>query len=175
MDISIETISIGSFIGAIIVVSVNIWLHQKNRKYDFAKEQLIHLYNPLNAIIKSKRKYLIFLKMNSEDKNKYYIEYYDFFLEIKDIYLNNEVYSSLELHTVFYSIHHNHELEYSNYSKWSKIEDDILKDISEFELNHQLDENNDSELEQKLNKFIEIFDEDLNQIYHGKPVYRFYK
>jgi hypothetical protein len=167
MDISIETISIGSFIGAIIVVSVNIWLHQKNRKYDFAKEQLIHLYNPLNAIIKSKRKYLIFLKMNSEDKNKYYIEYYNFFLEIKDIYLNNEVYSSLELRTEFYTIHHNHDIEYSLSSK--------IEDISKVELNHQVDKDGNSKLEQKLNKFIEIFDEDLNQIYHGKPVYRFYK
>ena len=44
MDISV--LGIGGIIGATIVVITNIVLYQKNRKYDKAKDQLVHLYNP---------------------------------------------------------------------------------------------------------------------------------
>ena len=171
MDISV--LGIGGIIGAIIVVIVNIILHQRNRKYDLAKEQLINLYNPLNALIKKKYKYLVFLKNNIKKSDQYPIEYYKFFMEIQDIYLTNEVYASLELSSAFHTLQHNHEMEYHNYSQWNNSEDDILKDIAKFELTNLIDEYGYSEIEQKMDKFIEVLNNNLYQIYHQKPVYRF--
>ena len=174
MDINF-VLGIGGLIGAVIVVAVNIILHQKNRKYDLTKEQLIHLYNPLNALINKKSKYLAFLKHNNKKSDQYPIEYYKFFVELQDIYLTNEVYASLDLHTAFHTLHHNHEMEYHNYSQKNESEEDILKDIAEFELSHLVDANDSNELEQNMNKFIEVFNSDLYKIYHQKPVIRFFK
>jgi selenocysteine-specific translation elongation factor len=173
MDISV--LGIGGIIGATIVVITNIVLHQRNRKYDIAKEQLIHLYNPLNALINKKSKYLAYLKRNTKKSNQYPVEYYKFFMELQDIYLTNEVYASLDLHAAFHALHHNHEREYHNYSQWNEDEEDILKGIANFELSHQIDENGNSEIERKMNKFIEVLNNDLYQIYHQKPVYRFFR
>ena len=171
----INTLGIGSILGAVIVVTVNIILHQRNRKYDLAKEQLIHLYNPLNALINKKSKYLAFLKHNNKKSDQYPTEYYKFFMELQDIYLTNEVYASLNLHAVFHTLHHNYEMEYYNYSQRADSEDVILKSIANFELAHGIDIDGYSVIEQKMNKFIEVLNNDLYQIYHQKPVYRFFK
>ncbi len=174
MDMSF-VLGIGGLIGAVVVVTANIVLHQKNRKYDLAKEQLIHLYNPLNALINKEAKYLAFLKHNTKKSDLYPIEYYQFFMKLQDIYLNNEVYASLDLHAAFHTLHHNHEMEYHNYSQWNEAEEDILKGVAKFELAHRIDEDGYSEIEQKMNKFIEVLNNDLYQIYHQKPVYRFFR
>ncbi len=173
MDISV--LGIGGIIGATIVVVTNIILHQRNRKYDLAKEQLVHLYNPLNALVEKKSKYLAHLKHNTRKSDQYPIEYYKFFMELRDIYLNNEVYASLDLHKAFHTLNHNHEMEYHNYSQRNDSEEVILKGIAKFELSHKIDDDGYSEIEQKMNKFIEVLNNDLYQIYHQKPVYRFFR
>ena len=173
MDIS--ALGVGSIVGAIAVVATNIVLHQKNRNNDFAKEQLIHLYNPLNALINKKSKYLAFLKHNKKKSDQYPVEYYNFFIELQDIYLSNEVYASLDLHAAFYTLQHKHEMEYHNYSQQHDSEEDILKGIAKFELSHKVDADGNSEIERKMNKFIEVLKDDLHQIYHQKPVYRFFR
>jgi len=170
---NINTLGITGLFGSIIVVGVNLLLHQKNRKYDQAKEQLIHLYNPLNALIKKKQKALFFLKLNENKREEFEKEYYQFFMEIQEIYLTNEVYASLELNTAFRTLHNNHELEYYNYAQKFENKDDILKEIAKFELRHSVDE--DSKFEQKMNKFIEVVNSDIYQIYHQKPVERFFR
>ncbi|MBA1419966.1 MAG: hypothetical protein FAF03_03665, partial [Epsilonproteobacteria bacterium] len=143
----LSVLGIGGIIGATIVVITNIILHQRNRKYDLAKEQLIHLYNPLNALINKKSKYLAFLKHNTKKSDQCPIEYYKFFIELQDIYLENEVYASLDLYAAFHTLHHNHEMEYHNNSQWTAKEEDNLKGIAKFELAHLIDEEGYSEIE----------------------------
>ena len=171
----INALGIGGIIGAVIVVIVNIMLHQRNRKYDIAKEQLVHLYNPLNALINKKSKYLEFLKFNSKKSDNYPVEYYKFFMELQDIYLSNEVYASLDLYSAFHTLHHNHEKEYHNYSQSDDKEEDILKKLAKFELSHKMDKEGCSEMERKMENFIKVLDSDLYKIYYQKPVNRFFR
>jgi len=169
----LNAIGIGAIIGAGIVTLTNIILYQKNRRYDLSKEQLTKLYNPLNALIEKKHKYLIFLK---DDKfEQFAIEYYQFFLDMQEIYLTNEVYASLALSTAFHTLHHNHEMEYRNYSRNSDNQEVIIKNVAMFELQHKVDADNQSEFERKIEDFIAVVKDDLYQIYHQKPVYRFFR
>ena len=172
---SLELIGIGAIIGAIIVTITNIVIFQKNRKYELSKEQLTKLYNPLNSLIEKKYKYLEFLKINQDKFEEYAIENYKFFLELRNIYLNNEVYSSLDLHSAFHTLHHNHEMEYYNYSNKYNNEDDILKHLALFHMTNKLDDDEESEFEQKIEKFIEVAQNDLYKIYNQKPVTRYFK
>jgi len=174
MDINL--IGVGAISGAIIVTSVNIWLHQKNIYYDRAKQQLEKLYNPLNALISKKKKYLVFLKKNENNFEQFAIEYYNFFLDVRDIYLTNEIYGSLNLRVAFHTLEHNYQLEFSNYSNFAKLEtkQEIYKQVALFELKHQLDEDGLSEIEHKMEKFIDVVREDMYSIYHQKPVKWYY-
>lgn len=83
---NMELIGIGAIIGATLVTVTNIVIFQKNRKYELSKEQLIKLYNPLNALIKKESKYLGFLKINKDKFEDYAIEKYKFFLELMEYY-----------------------------------------------------------------------------------------
>ena len=174
MDINL--IGIGTISGAIIVTSVNIWLHQKNIYYDRAKQQFEKLYNPLNALISKKKKYLGFLKKNENNFEQFAIEYYNFFLDVREIYLNNEVYGSLNIRKTFHSLDHSHNVEFYNYSnlKQLKTKEEIYKAIALFELQNKVDGDDLSEIEQKMEKFIEVVNEDIYTIYHQKPVKWYY-
>jgi hypothetical protein len=156
MDISIETISIGSFIGAIIVVSVNIWLNQKNRQYDLVKERLTHFYNPINAFLRTKWKPL----KDSELKT----EYYDFFMELQTKFLENEIYASKELDKVFNNMQSIHTGEYNKY--YLEENKSKYKDMREF-LTNSPESNLQSKifkLKEPIEKFIEIFNKDFKKL-----------
>lgn len=173
----INTIGIGGLLGAFLIVSVNIYLHQKNIKQDRLKEQLKNLYNPLNAIIKKKKRYLDLMKNTDELNEKYMVEYYDFFLELLDFYLNNEVYASLSLRKKFHSLWDHHDIEFSNYSqnKNSYDKKEIHKNIALFELRHNIDGNGLSEFERLLESLIETVSDDISKIYKNEPLYFYYK
>jgi len=172
---SLETIGLGAIIGAIIVTVINSILHRQNRNYELSKEQLTKLYNPLNALIKKKHKHLEFLKMKKDKFEEYAIGNYKFFLELQNIYLNNEVYSSLALHTAFHTLHHNHEMEYYNYANKYDNEDEILKYLALFQMTDKCNNDGKSEFEQKIEDFIDVVQNDLYEIYHQKPVTRYFK
>lgn len=173
--IDLNSIGIGAIIGSCVVVLVNIYLHQKNIKYDRAKEQLKNLYNPLNKIINKNKKYLDFLKLREESFQKFSEEYYTFFLELREIYLDNEVYASIDLQRAFHSLLHNHELEFYNYSRNIDNTEDINKKVALFHLKHRVNENRNSEFENKLEKVIEVIFNDISKIYNNKPVKYYYK
>ena len=164
----ILNIGIGAIIGAIITVSVNIYLQQRNLKFDTSKERLKNLYNPLNAVIKEKHKYLYILKYDEDNFEKFAVEYYNFFLELRKIYFKNEVYSSKELRISFHTLEHNHFLEYSNYSQKksfnSNSKEEIYKQVALFELGHKINEENNSQIEQSLDKFIDVISSDIFKI-----------
>jgi hypothetical protein len=162
--VDINSIGIGAILGAIIVVSVNLYLNSKSLSYDIAKEQLQNLYNPLNAFIENNKIYLEVLKMKDDDFEKFAIEYFKFFLKLRDLYLNNEVYASSELKAIFNTLNVNLKTEFYNYSSYknnSLLKEEVYNQIALFELKHQIDENGYSEIERHLNKFIEVLDNDI--------------
>lgn len=136
-----------SFFGVIISAIIALIIYYRNRRYDQAKEKLKNLYNPLNATIEKREKYLSFLKMR--DRSRYEIEYYKFFLELRDIYLDQALYGTMKLKMAFHTLRHAHEMEYSNVDKGNLSEDEIIEQIAHFEMNHL-------DFERKMEELIRI-------------------
>lgn len=170
---------IGSMIIALLGINQNYVNNLKNKEYDEVKEQLKYLYNPLNAIIEKNYKYLIFQKHYSikEDKiDEYATKYYTFFLELRDTYLDNQVYGSLKLREAFHLLLHRHEREYRNYSNQFDTEKDIINNLAMFELNNDINKDDDSAFERLVENVIEVINEDICKIAKDKePVKRYYQ
>ena len=155
----------GSIIGATIVASVNMAIFQLNRHQDEKKERLKSLYYPLQAIIDKKYKTVRLMKRHfSQDFESFSVAYYKFFLELRDTYLDNRVHATRELNIAFHKILHNHEIEFLNFTEWTSSEDERLKELAKFELKHQLDADEMSELERNLEKVISMIYSDLKKL-----------
>jgi len=160
----------GSIMGATIVAAANLTIYQMNRMKDEKKERLKNLYNPMYSLIERKDKYLAFLKPYDEEKKEEYerfaTEYYQFFLELRDIYYDNKVYESKELRFAFHKLLHNHEIESRNYRDIFKLKQgvDITKSVALFELRHRVDQNSMSEFERNLDKVIEVIYADIEKL-----------
>lgn len=143
-----------SFFGVLVSTAIALTIYSRNRRYDQAKETLKNLYNPLNALIEKREQYLSFLK--DRDRSRYEIEYYTFFLELRDIYLDHALYGTMKLKMAFHTLQHAHEMEYNNADKGNLSEEEMIKRITNFELNHAIDEKGDSEFERKMEELIRI-------------------
>jgi hypothetical protein len=130
------------------------YIYSRNRRYDKAKEKLKNLYNPLNALIEIRSKYFTFLKMR--DKPRYEIEYYEFFLELRNIYLDQALYGTMKLKMAFHSLRLEHENEYSLVDKNNVLEEQLIEKIAHFQLNRNRDEDEKSEFEHKMEELIRI-------------------
>lgn len=150
------------FLGILISACVALFIYSKNRRYDITKEKLKNLYNPLNALIEKQEKYLTFLKIR--DRNRYEIEYYKFFLKLRDIYLNHALYGTMKLRMAFHSLRHEHEIEYHNVDTNNLTKEEIIKSIAHFELSHDVDQDDNSEFERKMEELIEIISEEQNKL-----------
>lgn len=142
------------FFAVIFSTCMAYYIYSQNRGYDKAKEKLKNLYNPLNALIKKRSKYLIFLKMR--DKPRYEIEYYKFFLELRDIYLNHALYGTMKLKMAFHTLQHANETELHLADNSDVNEEEMIKKIAQFKFNHQIDEDENSEFERKIIELIRI-------------------
>jgi hypothetical protein len=160
----------GSIIGATIVAGVNLTIFQLNRKNDYNLERLKNLYNPMYSLISRKEKYFVYLKLraNKSDEafTEFAVDYYHYFLELRDIYFDNKVYESKELKWAFHRLLHNHEMESHNYRNFGKIssEEELIKSVALFELKHQLDQDQMSEFERNLEKVIEVIYSDMDKL-----------
>lgn len=151
-------------VGGIVGFLVNVGLMRLKNKDEFRKEQLKNLYYPLNAAIEKKYKTLRLMKSHfSQDFESFSLAYYQFFLALRDIYLDNRVYESKELRAAFHLLDSYHRKEELNFTKWSASEDDILKNLALFELKHQIDEDDLSEIERNIEKVIEVIKNDISK------------
>lgn len=151
------------FFAVIFSTGMAYYIYSQNRRYDKAKEKLKNLYNPLNALIEKRSKYLIFLKMR--DKPRYEIEYYNFFLELRDIYLDHALYGTVNLRMAFHALRHEHEMEYNNVDKGSLSQEEIIEKIARFELNRNRGEDGQSEFEQKMERLMRTIEEEQYNLY----------
>jgi hypothetical protein len=94
------------------------------------------------------------LKMR--DKNRYEVEYYKFFLKLRDIYLKHALYGTMNLRRAFHSLRHDHEREYHNADKNNSTIEEMIKNIANFELNNKVDKDDNSEFERKMEDLIQI-------------------
>ncbi len=152
-------------IGGVIGFFVNVILIKVKNKDEFRKERLKNLYYPLQAIIEKRYKTVLRMKGHfSQDFESFAIAYYKFFLDLRDIYLDNKVYATKELNIAFHKILHNHVIEYLNYTKWTSNEDELLEELAKFELKHQLDNDEMSEIERNLENVIDVIYRDINKL-----------
>ena len=149
-----------------ISVVSNAIMRKSNINYDKQKEQIKYLYNPLNKLVLENKRYLDLLKCKEEKFEKYSIEYYKFFLELREVYIKNEVYASSKLRGAFNKLLYMHDLEFCNFTDNDlcdiEFKEEVYKKIAMFELNHFIDENGLSEMERKLEDFIEILELELS-------------
>lgn len=158
----INAIGIGAIIGATVVAGTNLLIFHLNRKKDETKERLKNLYYPLYASIAKKDKHLAFLKTCQEEGfEKFAVEFYKFFLELRDIYLDNKIYESMQLREAFRVLIHNHEMESNNYCRDSSTSEELIKNLALFELKHKVGEDELSEIERNIQKIIEVIQSDI--------------
>lgn len=151
------------FFAVLFSAGMAYYIYSRNRRYDQAKEKLKNLYNPLNALIEKRSKYLDFL--STRDRSRYEIEYYQFFLELRDIYLAQASYGTHKLGITFHSLLHTHEMEYSNADNDNASEEEMIKQIAHFELNYKVDQGGDSEFERKMERLIRTIEEEQYNLY----------
>lgn len=137
------------FLAVLFSTGMAYYIYSRNRRYDQAKEKLKNLYNPLNALIEKRSKYLDFLDMR--DRSRYEIEYYKFFLELRDIYLDHAMYGTIKLRMAFHTLRHAHEMEYNLVDKGNPSEEEMIEKIARFEL-----KNKNSEFERKMEELIRV-------------------
>ncbi|GEM_PF-5861839 len=169
-------------IAALFPTCAALFIYTRNRKYDLAKEQLKNLYLKLHMLFEQEYsllsyRILRFRNGTTISNDELAMELYNFFLKLRVIYLENQLYSSLKLRVAFQHLLHNHKIEIHNAMTTLKEgeEKDLILWVAKFEFNHRLDAHGDSEFEQELEKLEQIVNEDIYQLMSGKPVTYFYK
>ena len=151
-------------LGGILGFMVNVVLMRVKNKDEFRKERLKNLYYPLNAIIEKRYKSVRLMKHHfAKDFESFAVAYYKFFLDLRDTYLDNKIYEPKELRASFYLLDSYHRKEELNFTKWTSNEDDLLKNLALFELNHQRDNDEVSEIERNVQKLIEVIRSDIKK------------
>lgn len=170
------------FIAPLFATGVALFIYMRNRKYDLAKEQLKNLYLKLHMLFEQEYsllsyKILRFRNGTTMSNDELSMELYNFFLKLRAIYIENQLYGSLKLRVAFQHLLHNHKIEIHNAITSLKEgeEKDFILWVAKFEFNHKLNTHGDSEFEQELEKIEKIVNEDIYQLMQGKPVEYFYK
>ena len=169
-------------IATLLSIGGALYIYMKNRKEDLAKEQLKNLYSKLNMMFEHEYSLLSYKIMRFRDSKKIdndtlAVELYNFFLSLRKLYLENQLYGSLALRNAFRSIMYHHKLEIHNAmnSIENKDEEDFILWVAKFEFSYKKDENGYSLLERELEKIEDVVNEDIYQLLIGRPVQYFYK
>jgi hypothetical protein len=158
------------------------YIYIQKRKEDLVKEQLKNLYSKLNMMFELEYSLLSYKIMRFRDTKKIdndtlATELYDFFLRLRKVYLENQLYSSLQLRVAFNHIIKNHKTEIHNAIETveKNNNEDYILWVARFEFNHQKNKDGNSELERELEKIENLVNEDIYQLMQKKPVQYFYK
>ncbi|MDX9961287.1 MAG: hypothetical protein RBS32_07445 [Aliarcobacter sp.] len=147
--------------GITIASLVALFIHFHNKKLEKAKAQLENLYLKLNYIIETDYKFLQMNTPDDEDKDeilkKYASDYLNFFEKLRNCYLENMLYSSIELKAVFHSLNHTYNLELHVILKYKNIDilDNAKKEVAMYLLI------TDKRFIEKLDEVIEVISNDI--------------
>jgi hypothetical protein len=122
----------GITLASVVVISI----HFHNKKLEKVKGQLENLYLKLNYIIETDYKFLQMNTPEDEDKDeilkKYASDYLIFFEKLRNCYLENMLYSSVELKRVFHLVNSTYNRELHAILKYKNIDilDDAKKEVA---------------------------------------------
>jgi len=154
-----------ALIAAIVLAFLNLYSFWRNRQKSDAKKQLKNLYYPLHSIIAKKNKYVMSLNKDSEEAfEKFAIEYYKIFLELRNRYLENRICETPKLARAFNVLLHRHGMEAYSEQKQSYLPEEIIRNLALFELDYQVDENGLSQLERNLQAVEEVIESDVSKM-----------
>ncbi len=131
----ISSVSV-QFFAILITAIVAISIHFHNKKLEKVKLQLENLYLKLNYIIETDYKFLQMNTPDDEDKDeiikKYASDYLKFFEKLRNCYLENMLYSSVELKKVFHLVNSTYNKELHLVLKYKNIDilDDAKKEVA---------------------------------------------
>ena len=133
----ISSVSV-QFFAILITAIVAISIHFHNKKLEKVKGQLENLYLKLNYIIQVDYKFLQMNNPDDEDNDeilkKYASDYLIFFEKLRNCYLENMLYSSVELKRVFHLVNSTYNRELHAILKYKNIDilDDAKKEVAKY-------------------------------------------
>lgn len=161
----IDQIVVIALVVAIILAFVNLYTFWRDRQKSEAQKRLKGLYYSLHTIIAKKNKYVIPLKKHSDEEfEKFAIEYYKIFLELRNRYLENKICESPELASAFNLLIHKHGMEAYGDNKQSYLPEEVIRNLALFELKYQVDEDGLSQLERNLQAVEEVIEYDISKM-----------
>ncbi len=161
----IDQIVVIVLVVAIILAFVNLYTFWRDRQKSEADKQLKNLYYPLHSIIAKKNKYVASLPKHSDEEfEKFAIEYYKYFLELQDRYLENKICESPKLARAFNLLMHKHEMEACSDNKSSYLPAEVIRNQALFELKYQVDKDELSQLERNLQAVEEVIEYDVTKL-----------
>lgn len=158
----IDQIVVIALVVAIILAFINLYTFWKDRQKSDAKKRLKNLYYPLHSIIAKKNKYVASLQKHSDEE--FAIEYYKYFLELQNRYLENKICESPKLARAFNLLIHKHGMEAYSDNKPSHLPEEVIRNQALFELKYQVDEDGLSQLERNLNAVEEVIEYDVSKM-----------
>ena len=161
----IDQIVVIALVVAIIVAFINLYTFWRDRQKSEAEKQLKNLYYPLHSIIAKKNKYVIILKKDSDEEfEKFAIEYYKYFLELQNSYLENKICESSKLARAFNLLIHKHGMEACSDNEPSYLPEEVIKNLALFELKYQVDKDGLSQLERNLQTVEDVIEYDVSKM-----------
>lgn len=160
-----DQIIVVGLIAAIILAFVNLYTFWKNRQKSEAKKQLKNLYYPLHSIVAKKNKYVLPLKKHSDKEfEKFAIDYYKYFLELRNRYLENKICESSKLARAFDVLTHEQGMEAYSDNEQSYLPEEVIKNLALFELKYKVDEDGLSQIERNLQVIEEVIESDVSKM-----------
>jgi len=154
-----------ALIAAIVLAFLNLYSFWRKRQKSDAKKQLKNLYYPLHSIIAKKNKYVMTLNKESKEAfEKFAIEYYQIFLELRNQYLEHRICETPKLARTFNVLLHRHGMEGHGDHKQPYLPEEVIKNLALFELNYQVDEDGLSQLERNLQAVEEVIESDVSKM-----------
>ena len=152
-------------IAAIVLAFLNLYSFWRKRQKSDAKKQLKNLYYPLHSIIAKKNKYVMTLNKESKEAfEKFAIEYYQIFLELRNQYLEHRICETPKLARTFNVLLHRHGMEGHGDNRQPYLPEEVIKNLALFELNYQVDEDGLSQLERNLQAVEEVIESDVSKM-----------
>ncbi len=149
-------------IAAIILAFVNLYTFWRKRQKCEANKQLKNLYYSLHSIVAKKNKYVSSLKENPDETfEKFAIEYYKYFLELRNRYLENKICESSKLAGAFDELTHAHGMEPYSDNKQSYLPEEVIRNLALFELSYKVDEDGLCQLERNLQAVEDAIESDI--------------
>ena len=162
---NIDQIVVTVLVVAIILAFMNLYASWRDQQKSEAGKQLKNLYYPLHSIIAKKNKYVASIHKHSDEEfEKFATEYYKYFLELQNRYLENKIYESPKLARAFSLLIHKHGMEAYSDNEPSHLPEEVIKNLALFELKYQVDDDGLSLLERNLQKAEEVIESDVSKM-----------